>query len=817
MSVCRAAGMMAAKRRGSKKTKDAANLNASNQSESVEDDGVLVAELADSKAETSIDGSSGESDESSLLRSGRYDLGENNLFRDLWFILFYLGFAMPFAFVGYWGRSLGMAEFGIDKYVATTMFMVVQIPFFLRLVWAVPVERHNALPLGRRRTWMLAGSVGHILILLPLVVIDIAASPWLWISLVMVSLIPRLFAEQATAGMMAESVPQLGRANSMINLAYRGGPHMLMLLMGWWVAGGAASPFSDAGVIDYATVKLASVGILLLAMLSGIAITIMMREGRPLRGPRALESSSDSTVEKGLRAGRQQKQPRQAKTLAEAAADPTLAFPAATGWFGRMIAAMRTRTQWLILVACILLPLGDGFEAWFTAFLVEVGEMDGPEITKWINIFAVVNYLGLIGPWLSDKRGRQGMLRLYAIGSIVCYFVLGVMMLSGVDPKLILIVWMPTLVLTDWMMFTFITTWADVADARLGATHMGLYQTVHAVSATFIMVGLGGLLLYSTGDSYGALFLAAAAGPLLGLLVFSRLRLDDELGLDVIDSTSVVERWQRRVAKLPWAPAVADSPASRKAMGRAVLVAALLLLIPAAAAVPLFNWDDDDASEEWYPDWQEQSFSTEVGNTISKGGSIEARVDMDRGGEILVNYSVTYQGDHPLNGATCNPVWRAELATPKAIEHTDGSNDSRWEEDMWEGSAQSIVGTPEPNFTATSSDELQSKITALRGDIGWMWGKGEYLLTLRYLDDDSVCPFPNTATWMINLTVSQWREPLFTAGEFNFTVIESSGGVYRFGTTVGVLLGLPILVAAPALMWLVGRDPENPFDTIESS
>jgi hypothetical protein len=375
---------------------------------------------------------------------------------------------------------------------------------------------------------------------------------------------------------------------------------------------------------------------------------------------------------------------------------------------------------------------------------------------------------------------------------------------------------MPTLVLTDWMMFTFITTWADVADARLGATHMGLYQTVHAVSATFIMVGLGGLLLYSTGDSYGALFLAAAAGPLLGLLVFSRLKLDDELGTDLIDSTSVVERWQRRVAKLPWAPAVANSPTSRKAMGRAVLVAAFILLIPAAAAVPLFNWEDDDSSEEWYPDWQEQSFSTEVGNTIDKGGSIEARVDMDRGGEISVNYSVTYQGDHALNGATCDPIWRVELASPKAIEHADSSNSSRWEEDMWEGSAQSIVGTPEPNFTATSSDELQAKVTALRGDIGWMWGKGEYLLTLRYLDDDAVC-FGNTATWMINLTVSQWREPLFTAGEFNFTVIESSGGVYRFGTTVGVLLGLPILVAAPALMWLVGRDPENPFDEIESA
>ncbi|MBT6644815.1 MAG: M28 family peptidase, partial [Euryarchaeota archaeon] len=163
-----------------------------------------------------------------------FDLGENERFRTLWFLIFYLGFSMPFAFFGYWGRTLGMAEFGLDKFTVMAMFMVVQIPFFMRPLWAQPVDRMQSLPMGKRRTWMLYGSIGHMILLLPLIFIDISNQPWIWIGFLMIALIPRLFAEQAVAAMMAESVPQLGKANSMINLSYRGGGHLVLILLGWW-------------------------------------------------------------------------------------------------------------------------------------------------------------------------------------------------------------------------------------------------------------------------------------------------------------------------------------------------------------------------------------------------------------------------------------------------------------------------------------------------------------------------------------------------------------------------------------------------------
>ena len=135
------------------------------------------------------------------------------------------------------------------------------------------------------------------------------------------------------------------------------------------------------------------------------------------------------------------------------------------------------------------------------------------------------------------------MLRLYAVGSAICYVALGGSMLAGLPGMVTLAIWVPTLVLTDWMMFTFITTWADIADPRLGGTHMSVFQTTQALSATFVMVGLGGLVLAASQDAYWLLFMLAGLGPTLGWLIFNNLRLgEEELGSD------------------PWAPPFLPAP-----------------------------------------------------------------------------------------------------------------------------------------------------------------------------------------------------------------------------------------------------------------
>ena len=62
---------------------------------------------------------------------------------------------------------------------------------------------------------------------------------------------------------------------------------------------------------------------------------------------------------------------------------------------------------------------------------------------------------------------------------------------------------------------------------------MSVFQTAQALSATFVMVGLGGVILLASGDAYWLLFLLAAVGPALGWLIFSNLKLgEDEFGSD---------------------------------------------------------------------------------------------------------------------------------------------------------------------------------------------------------------------------------------------------------------------------------------------
>jgi hypothetical protein len=62
---------------------------------------------------------------------------------------------------------------------------------------------------------------------------------------------------------------------------------------------------------------------------------------------------------------------------------------------------------------------------------------------------------------------------------------------------------------------------------------MSIFQTAQALSATFVMVGMGGLILVFSNDAYWLLFMLAAVGPALGWFIFSNLKLGkEELGSD---------------------------------------------------------------------------------------------------------------------------------------------------------------------------------------------------------------------------------------------------------------------------------------------
>ena len=728
------------------------------------------------------------------LKSGWVDLGKKDFFRDIWVVIFYLGLMLPYAFVGLWIGTVANNEFQLPIKDIALAVMLLKIPFFLRLVWAQPVERFVNLPLGRRRSWILLGTILHIVLVVPLLFIDIRTATWVFVGVTFVALIPRLFAEQAVAGMMAESIPKLGRFNSGINLAYRGGGHILLLAMGWLTSN--SSPFVESSATDWDAIQMIGLITAMVTALFAVAITFVMKEGEAIRGP-------DS-----------QKKIRVAKTMQDAIENADLAFPESSTIMNRMLAAMRTRTAWIVLFLCFLIPLGDGFEGMFMFYMRDVLGFDAGEAILWANIFIFATYLGLLGPWLSDYYGRAKVLRWSAMGSVACYLGLSGMMFVGAPEIALLIMWMPTLMITDWLIFTFITTWAEVSDPRLGPTHMALYQTTQAVAATFVWFGLGVFLIYATNGAYWLIFLLACLGPMIGLSQFHKLKLGDEYGEDTLDIREEISKMQTKLAGMPWGVDPVDK-ASRRRLALGTAMAGLIISVALfTGPLVLLNWESEETTENWdLLGWNETSITFETANTITTGGNVLATIDIPttEGGVFLGYFSVELE-NHNCFGIG-EPVWTTTFSMPDRGNFSDGTNESGFIVDDWEGSMDISFDSKATNLTGFESEEaLLVQLDQITREIWWGHGRGTWTLKVEMTDTNcnAGLQFVHQASFRINVTAYHLIIPSTNPddGMVEFTS-DTISTTHEYGEAVGVLLGFPVLLATPILAWIGGRDPET--------
>ena len=118
--------------------------------------------------------------------------------------------------------------------------------------------------------------------------------------------------------------------------------------------------------------------------------------------------------------------------------------------------------------------------------------------------------------------------------------------------------------------------------------------------------------------------------------------------------------------------------------------------------------------------------------------------------------------------------------------------------ETWVGSDSVNIYSPFPQINATSSDELEETIFNLKSDTQvWMYGKGDWLLSVTNQGSEgTLCLGSNQqVTFQINLTVTQWREPRFADGDFNFTTSTVGGGT-PVGTYVTLGGAAPLLLIA---------------------
>jgi hypothetical protein len=445
----------------------------------------------------------------------------------------------------------------------------------------------------------------------------------------------------------------------------------------------------------------------------------------------------------------------------------------------------------------------------FMFYMRDVLGFDASEAILWANIFIFATYLGLFGPWLSDYYGRAKVLRLSAMASVACYAGLAVLMLIGAPEIVLLILWMPTLTVTDWLIFTFITTWAEVSDPRLGPTHMALYQTTQAVAATFIWFGLGVFLIYATGGAYWLIFLLACLGPLIGLSQFHKLKLGDEYGEDLLDIREEISKIQTKLAGMPWGVEPVDSTSRRRlAIGTAM---AGLILSVALFTGPfvLLNWESEETEESWdLLGWNDTSITFETFANIGVGGNVMATIDVPttQGGVYAGIFSVALEGNQcPFD----DPQWTTTFSMPDRGNFSDGTNESNFIADDWQGDMQIDFDAIGLNLTGLSSEEeLRIELDQIVTEIWWGHGRGSWNLKVEMTGQG--CGGIGTADFRVNVTAYHLILPS-TDPDSGMVEVSSLTTItsHDYGEAVGVLLGFPILIATPILAWIGGRDPET--------
>lgn len=739
-----------------------------------------------------------------FVLSGRVDIGASRWFRYFWFFGVYIAFALPYAFYNQWALTVGVNDFGLDKNLIVPLFMATQIPFFLRPVWGIEVDRRGDMKFGRRRSWILLGIIGHIALLLPLAFISVGSSPVLWVSMLALALIPRVFAEQGIAGLMVEYLPDPGAIGAAIAYAFRIGASVIpgLVIMGWWIGGVPfESPFLVDGEIELDGVMFAANILILVGLAGALLLALLMREGVRLRGP-GIDSPDQGPV---------------ATTIEEAENNPALNWPEGTPLKTRLKAAFSSKTSRLCLLVALLVPLGDGFETWFRYYFLEELGWSTERWAGWSWLFVIAGFLGLIGPAISDFIDRRKALMTFAAAAMFSYLLLGGAMLSGMSWWLVMTTWVLVLITTDWLIFTFMAGIIEVSDPRIAATHMGVYQSVQAISSTTLMVLLGQLILNLTGDSYGTLYLLAAAGPLIGYLLFKEMQLTDSSEKNLNDvKKALVSSTDKMLTRVPGFDSLEGQKRSTMMAAAWGLIGLILVAIIAASSTAMSS-EYESTEEEWTA-----SFFNPNGSTCINGDTC-VKFDSSLGPGESETHTWTYDDNATYEIMAYSMVTSCNTATVDFdVQHSftlesptefastggttievEGGGFPGEESIIW--FAENTTFSQPANLSADSMEELQSLVDSVTQAENWSTGNGLYTMTIERapsgpLNSASECDFDSFI--FLNRSV----EPL--ADDFNVSRTVSSHSK-DFGPAFIGAVGGPIILATPVLAWLVARPLED--------
>ena len=752
---------------------------------------VLEADLVDESDSEGLDFGA-------VVKHGKVDICANPKFRYLWFFVVYTAFALPLSFYNQWAITVGQDQYGLSKFLIVPLFFwATGIPFWIRPVWGVTLDNYTDNPLGRRRHWIVLGVFGHIILLLPLAFVNVGASPWLWCILLGVALVPRVIAEQGIAALMVEYLPDPGSIGATISYAYRIGASVIpgLIIMSWWMGGVPfGSPFISGGVVDFDGIYFASTLLVFVGLAAAGLLALMFREGERLRGA-GLDGSGAPT---GMTI---------AASVDEAMENSDLEWPEDTPWWIRLKGAFNNRTAMLGLGVALLMPIGDGMESFFRSYQIEEWGWDSQQIASWSWLFVIAGFLGIIGPMLSDFFDRRKSMLTWAVLAGASYAAFTMTTILGFDWQIQLAVWVLVLVFSDWLIFTFLATIVEIADPRMAASSMSLFQSAQAIAATGIFITLGTVLLSLSDSNYTVIWGIAILGPAIGFFLIRQMEYPEQ-EVDRLDNfageiRAILAGWLEKPLKLE----TMEAGKQRTRIALSVGLVGLVILAGIGAIASVAEVEKQAIGDQEIisiiPNEEPTVFtSTE---RLGPGGTMSLEIDASNGS--ILGVGVAISSSNPSAGVT-NPSfsWDLTLSAPQAV-LIEGENSTSMTVQGDTISGQTDLNLSAYNATGFSSQEdAASWLSDRMADEDTMYAAGIWTVDLTITGDGDLNPLLNRqADFTIEATLSQANATVESVVIENGTTTQTED----FGPMLLGVGGLPILVATGGICWLVLRDEET--------
>lgn len=735
-------------------------------------------------------------EEGGILAAGMVDICANSKFRYLWFFVVYTAFAMPLSFYNQWAITVGQDQYGLSKFLIVPLFFwATGIPFWIRPVWGVTIDNFTENRFGRRRHWIMLGVFGHLILLLPLAFISVGSSPYLWCILLGVALIPRVVAEQGIAALMVEYLPDPGSIGATISYAYRIGSSVIpgLVIMSWWMGGVPfGSPFIDNGVVDFDGIYFASTILVFVGLLAAAAFAVMLREGARLRGP-GIEDGANTTSMPV------------AKSVEEAMEDRALDWPEGTAWWVRLRGAFNNRTAMLGLAVALLMPIGDGMESFFRSYQIEVWGWGSQRIASWSWIFVIAGFLGILGPLISDFIDRRKSMLVWAILAGASYALFSITSVLGMGWQIQLMAWILVMIFSDWLIFTFLATIVEIADPRMAASSMSLFQSAQAIAATGIFITLGSLLLKFSDSYYPLIWTIAILGPAIGFFLIRQMEYPEQdknrLSNFSIAVKEKISSWLGGPLKLEKLEFRKQGQRMAMAIGLAGVI--MLAIIAGLASVA-------QVEKESVGTLESISTVSHINTTIDsstqrmgEGQTMNMEIDASAGSVSEVLILVTSSNPSGVITST-DFTWDLTLTSPQDV-MIEGENTSSGTVQDADIMAQTELDAESFNHSGfDSTAKAQVWLDNRRGDVDVMYAAGIWEVELTITGDGDSTPFNGQADFTIETTLIQANATVDSVVEENATVTQSED----FGPMLLGVGGLPILALTGGLCWLVLRQDE---------